>query len=95
MLNYQAYFIIKGRIKQEKAEQEFEKISKQYDKVVEIKKADFIGKRKLAYSVKNNTEGYFGVIKFSVETKEIAFKSEEILQANNNILKFITIREEN
>lgn len=95
MFNYQVYFIIKGRIKQGKAEQEFEKISKQYDKMVQIKEANFVGKRKLAYSVKNNTEGYFGVIKFSVETKEIAFKSEEILQANDNILKYITIREEN
>ena len=94
MIDYEVYFIIKGRIKQEKAEQEFEKIAKQYNEIVKIKEANFVGKRKLAYSVKNNTEGYFGVIKFSVEIKEIAFKSGEILRTNDNVLKFITIRME-
>lgn len=92
--NYVVYFIIKGRIEQAEAEKIFEEITREYSKTVEILKTDFVGKRKLAYSVEHNTEGYFGIIDFEVNDKPIAYDTEEILKANDNVLKFMTIRKE-
>ena len=95
MKKYESIFIIKGRINQAKAEAEFEKILKEFHKNVNITKHEFVGKRKLAYSVKRNTEGYFCVIDFETENNagEIA-ELETILKHNDNILKFITIKKE-
>lgn len=95
MNKYESVFLIKGRIKQEKAEKEFEKITKEYSKIVKIVEADFRGKRKLAYSVKKNTEGYFCIIDF--ETKNNAGEIAELeteLKYNENVIKFITVKME-
>lgn len=95
MNKYESVFLIKGRIKQEKAEQEFEKIAKEYSKIVEIIETNFVGKRKLAYSVRNNTEGYFCVIDFKAKNHDISVEAENILKKHiENVLKFITVKME-
>lgn len=96
MNKYESVFLIKGRIKQEKAEKEFEKITKEYSKIVEIVEANFVGKRKLAYPVNKNTNGYFCVIDFEAENHDISVKAENILKEHTeNVLKFITVKMEN
>ena len=95
MNKYESIFLIKGRIKQEKAEKEFEKITKDFSLCVNITNTDFRGKRKLAYSVKKNTEGYFCIIDF--ETKNNAGEIAELeteLKYNENVIKFITVKME-
>lgn len=92
-MKYESMFIIKGRINEEKAKKEFEKITKDFSLCVNITNTDFRGKRKLAYSVKKNTEGYFGIIDF--ETKNNAGEIAELeteLKYNENVIKFITIK---
>lgn len=58
-MKYESMFIIKGRINEEKAKKEFENIVKEYSKIVGIIKADFVGKRKLAYSLRKKHRGIF------------------------------------
>lgn len=92
-MKYESILIIKGRIKEEKAEKEFENIVREYGKIVGIIRADFEGKRKLAYPLRKNTEGYFGIIEFEALTHNKSAEVETILKANaENVLKFITLK---
>ena len=92
-MKYESMLIIKGRIKEEKAEKEFENIVREYGKIVGIIRADFEGKRKLAYPLRKNTEGYFGIIEFEALTHNKSAEVETILKANaENVLKFITLK---
>lgn len=94
-MKYESMFIIKGRINEEKAKKEFENIVKEYSKIVEITKADFVGKRKLAYSLRKNTEGYFGIIDFEALSYKKSVEAENILKNHTeNVLKFITVKME-
>lgn len=92
-MKYESVFIIKGRINEEKAKKEFENIVKEYSKIVGITRADFVGKRKLAYPIRKNTEGYFAIIDFEALTHNKSVEVETILKANaENVLKFITLK---
>lgn len=92
-MKYESILIIKGRIKEEKAEKEFENIVREYGKIVGIIRADFEGKRKLAYPLRKNTEGYFGIIEFEALTHNKSAEVETILKAHaENVLKFITLK---
>lgn len=92
-MKYESILIIKGRIKEEKAEKEFENIVREYGKIVGIIRADFEGKRKLAYPLRKNTEGYFGIIEFEALTHNKSAEVETILKAHTeNVLKFITLK---
>lgn len=92
-MKYESILIIKGRIKEEKAEKEFENIVREYGKIVGIIRADFEGKRKLAYPLRKNTEGYFGIIEFEALSYKKSVEAENILKNHTeNVLKFITIK---
>lgn len=92
-MKYESMLIIKGRIKEEKAKKEFENIVREYGKIVGIIKADFMGKKKLAYPIRKNTEGYFAIIEFEALTYNKSAEVETILKANaENVLKFITLK---
>lgn len=94
MNKYESIFIIKGRINEKKAGEEFEKIVKDFSLCVSIVDTDFRGKKKLAYPINKNTQGYFCVINF--ETKNNAGEIAELeteLKYNENVLKFIIVRE--
>lgn len=92
-MKYESMLIIKGRINEEKAKKEFENIVKEYGKIVGIIKADFLGKRKLAYLIRKNTHGYFAIIEFEALTHNKSVEVETILKAHTeNVLKFITLK---
>lgn len=95
MNKYESVFLIKGRINEEKAEKEFENITKEYSKIVEIIETNFMGKRELAYPIRKNANGYFCVIDFKAENHDISAKAENILKGHTeNVLKFITVKME-
>lgn len=67
------------------------------DKIGEFSNAPIsfenIGKRKLAYEIKKNTEGYYLVVKFQAEATDIS-ELQRFYRINDKIIKFLTIKED-
>ena len=56
----------------------------------QIKKFEHIGLKKLAYTIKGNTSGYYIFIRFK-QTENTMKLLEKELRASKNIIKFISI----
>ena len=96
MINkYENCYILKGSLTEEQALKEIE-IIKGYFKGAEIyeDKEDlngYQGRKKLAYNIKNEEYGYYYITYFK-STFQKATKIEEKLKANDNVMKFITVK---
>ena len=58
-----------------------------------VENVDEMGKRKLAYEIKNQSEGYYVVYTFEANPEFIK-ELERIYRITDSIMKFITIRKE-
>ena len=58
-----------------------------------VENVDEMGKRKLAYEIKKQSEGYYVVYTFEANTEFIK-ELERIYRITDSIMKFITIRKE-
>jgi ribosomal protein S6 len=70
--------------------EEKEKLDKDIEQIIKNLKGEiqekFIEKKKFAYTVKKNTEGFLGIISFSLEASSLSnFKKE--LKDNKNIIR--------
>lgn len=93
--NYNNVYILKGSLTEEQALKETE-IIKGYFKGAEIyeDKEDlngYVGRKKLAYNIKKEEYGYYYITYFK-STREEVIKIEEKLKANENVMKFITVK---
>ena len=93
--NYENIYILKGSLTEEQALKEIE-IIKEYFKGTEIyekedDKNGYLGRKKLAYNIKEEEYGYFYLTHFK-STFQKATKIEEKLKANDNVMKFITVK---
>ena len=95
MDRFENVYILKGSLAEEQALKETE-IIKGYFKGAEIyeDKEDlngYQGRKKLAYNIKNEEYGYYYITYFK-STYQKAAKIEEKLRANENVMKFITVK---
>ena len=93
MNKYETVMILDCNISEEDRKNEIEKIKNYIEKNGEIKKIEDMGKRKLAYEVKKNKEGYYYIIEFSTNPENIA-ELERIYRITDEILKFIVVRQD-
>lgn len=95
MKKYENAYILKGSLTEEQAKMEIAEITKYFDKVkiFENKEAlnGYQGLKKLAYTIKGETTGYFYMTHFEGTDKQVT-DIENNLRLNDNVLKFITIR---
>lgn len=96
--NYENIIILKGSLTDEEVKKELEKIKKYYFKNTEVYEKEneqngYLGKKKLAYNIGNETEGYYYLTHFRTNIKEIGH-IEFKMKKNNNIIKFITVKVE-
>lgn len=94
---YNNVYILKGSLTEEQALKEIE-IIKEYFKGAEIyeDKEDlngYVGRKKLAYNIKDEEYGYYYITYFK-STFQKATKIEEKLKANENVMKFLTVKME-
>lgn len=95
MKNFENIYILRGSLTEEQAKKEIENI-KQYFKDVKIfaKENDtngYLGLKRLAYTIKGQTTGYYFVTYFKGTENKTA-EIEKQLRLNENVIKFITIR---
>ena len=93
MNKYETVMILDCNISEEDRKNAIEKIKNYIEKNGEIRKTEDMGKRKLAYEVKKNKEGYYYIIEFSTNPENIA-ELERIYRITDEILKFIVVRQD-
>ena len=93
MNKYETVMILDCNISEEDRKNAIEKIKNYIEKNGEIRKTEDIGKRKLAYEVKKNKEGYYYIIEFTTNPENIT-ELERIYRITDEILKFIVVRQD-
>lgn len=87
--NYESIVIFRPNI----TEEEILRAENKIKTFVEIKEAENLGIKKLAYEVAGNKEGYYYRIKFYVDNSSSQISDlEKYFRINNDILKFVTVR---
>lgn len=69
--NYEAVIILKGTFTNEEYQEALEKVKKYMKDLIEIEKVEKIGLKRLAYAVKQNSQGYYVVIYFKSKVENI------------------------
>lgn len=57
-----------------------------------VEKVEELGKKKLAYEIKKNSEGYYVVINFEANP-ELITELERVYRITDEVIKFIVVRE--
>lgn len=91
MNKYESVIIISPNLDEGEIEGIVTEITDLINKDGEVTKVEKMGIKKLAYEIKKNKEGYY--IVFYFESKEdVIIELERNYRINENIIKFITVR---
>lgn len=87
---YETIYILKGSFKEEEYKQKFNNVQNYLSKY-NIEKVEEIGKRKLAYEVDKETNGYFVIVEVRATEEEIA-EIQRYYRINGDIIKFLVVK---
>lgn len=87
---YEMVQILKGTFTKEEYKKDFNSI-KDYLSKYEIKEIEELGKKRLAYEVRKNKEGYY-IIFIIRANKDDILEIERYCRINEDILKFIIVK---
>ncbi len=93
MNNYESVIIVDPTLDEKQQKEIVDKYSKIVNKNGKLDKIEILGKRKLAYEIKGNKEGFYIVFYFESEQK-FTTKLERKYKIDEDIIKFIIIRED-
>ena len=91
MNEYESVIIIKPNLEEGEIEGIITKISDLINKDGEVTKVDKMGVKTLAYEIEKNKEGYYIIFYFEAKA-DVIFELERNYRINENIIKFITVR---
>ena len=87
---YETIYILKGSFTEDEYKQSFDKVQNFLSKY-DIEKVEEIGKRKLAYEVNKETNGYFVIVGVRATEEEIA-EIQRYYRLNDDIIKFLIVK---
>ena len=93
MNKYETVFIINPSVEDAGVKNLIQKFSDLINSDGKVEKVEELGKKKLAYEVKKNKEGYYVVINFEANPDLIA-ELERNYRIIDEVIKFITIKAE-
>ena len=93
MNKYESVIIINPAVEEEGMKNLIKKFTDLINTEGKVEKVDELGKRKLAYEVKKNKEGYYVVFHFEAQPTLIA-ELERNYRITDDVIKFIVIKEE-
>lgn len=93
MNKYESVVIIDPSVEEEKVKELSQKFTDIINHDGKVEKVDELGKKKLAYEVKKNKEGYYLVINFEANPNLIA-ELERNYRIMDEVIKFITVKAE-
>lgn len=90
---YESVIIITEKLNENEYKKFLEEFNKKIENIetIEIEKIEEIGKRKLAYEIKKNKEGYYVVYHFKAEGQAIS-ELERNYRITDEVIKFMTIK---
>ena len=95
MNKYEMAIILNASLEDEQLKEEIEKVHGIISRFEgTIDKIDDWGKRKLAYEINKQTEGFYSFITFT-SAGDAPAKMEDRLRIMENVLRFLIIRQEN
>jgi len=93
MNKYESVIIINPSVEEEGMKALIQKFTDLINKDGKLEKVEELGKKKLAYEVKKNKEGYYVVFYFEANPQEIA-ELERNYRITDEVIKFIVVRAE-
>ena len=90
---YESICILKGNFTEEEYKKAFEKIKKYFEKFENFE-IEEIGRKKMAYEIKGEKEGYYLLIYFIAEKEDI-LEIERFYRINDDVMRFMTVKKEN
>ena len=93
MNKYESIIIINPNVDEERVNELSKKFTEMINKDGNVEKADLLGKKKLAYPVKKNAEGYSVVLYFTANPAIIS-ELERNYRITDDVIKFMTIKVE-
>ena len=93
MNKYESVIIINPNLEGEAVKALIEKFSNLINNNGKVDSVEEVGKKKLAYEIKKNKEGYYIVFKFEANP-ELITELERIYRITDEVIKFIVIKEE-
>ena len=93
MNKYETVFILNAELSEEKRNNAISKIKKYITDNGEIIREEDLGVKRLAYEIKKQNRGYYYVIYFMLDAKNIA-ELERLYRIADEVLKFIVVKME-
>ena len=93
MNKYESVIIINPNLEGEAIKALVEKFSNLINNNGKVNSVEEIGKKKLAYEIKKNKEGYYIIFKFEAKPESID-ELERIYRITDEVIKFIVVKEE-
>ena len=93
MNKYESVIIVNPNLEEESIKAFINKFSDLINKDGKVASVEEMGKRKLAYEIKKQTEGFYIVFKFEAKPELIA-ELERNYRITDEVIKFIVVKEE-
>ena len=93
MNRYETVFIINPNVEEAGIKELIQKFSDLINHAGKVENVEEMGKRKLAYEIKKNKEGYYVVINFEAQP-ELIKELERIYRITDEVIKFIVVRKD-
>lgn len=93
MNKYESVVIINSNLEEQAAKALIQKFSDLINTDGKVESIDELGKKKLAYEIKKQTEAYYFIINFEANPTSIT-ELERNYRISDEVLKFIVIRKE-
>ncbi len=93
MNKYESVIIINPNLESEGIKNLTEKFSNLINTDGNVASVEELGKKKLAYDIKKNKEGYYVVFKFEANPNLIS-ELERVYRITDEVIKFIVVKEE-
>lgn len=90
---YETIFIINPEVGEENTKALVEKFKTMLETSAQLERIDEWGRRKLAYEIKDKTEGYYVLANFS-SSPDFPAELERVYKITEGILKYITINKD-
>ena len=93
MNKYESIIIINPSVDEARVNELSQKFADMINNDGKVEKTDLVGKKKLAYPVKKNSEGYYVVLYFTANPAIIS-ELERNYRITDDVIKFMTIKVE-
>ena len=93
MNRYETVFIINPNVEETGVKALIEKFSNLINNDGKVEKVDELGKKRLAYEIKKQKEGFYVVINFEANP-ELIKELERIYRITDEVMKFIVVRKD-